>query len=84
MTIQNVTLALPEELYIRFQQTAQATRQSLAPILLTRGVSAAHRARRTRQCPSKVSWLSPPPAHNALWRIAERRGQQQNCPSPRS
>ncbi|MEI2609312.1 MAG: hypothetical protein V9G20_11850 [Candidatus Promineifilaceae bacterium] len=34
MTIQNVVLPLPESLYLRLQQTAQATRQSLTDVLL--------------------------------------------------
>lgn len=71
MTVQNVTLALPEELYIRFQQTAQATRQSLADTLL-------HALR----VGSPPRWEDAPPSFqselavldrlddNALWRIA--------------
>lgn len=34
MTIQNITLPLPESIYIRLQQTAQATRQSLTDVLI--------------------------------------------------
>src|SRR5262245_59544176 len=34
MSTQNVTLSLPETLYLRLQQTAQATHQSLTEILL--------------------------------------------------
>ena len=34
MATQEVTLPLPEELYVRFQQTAEATRQSVVDVLL--------------------------------------------------
>lgn len=34
MNMQNVTLPLPETIYIRLQQTAQATRQSLTDVLI--------------------------------------------------
>jgi hypothetical protein len=34
MTVQNVTLPLPEHLYLRFEQVAQATQQSVADVLL--------------------------------------------------
>ena len=34
MTTQNVVLPLPESLYLRLQQTAQATRQTLTDVLL--------------------------------------------------
>lgn len=34
MTVQNVTLPLPEHVYLRFQQVAQATRQSVTEVLL--------------------------------------------------
>lgn len=34
MTVQNVTLPLPEYVYLRFQQVAQATRQSVTEVLL--------------------------------------------------
>ncbi|MFZ0546194.1 MAG: hypothetical protein WAM60_12185 [Candidatus Promineifilaceae bacterium] len=34
MTIQNVTLPLPEHLYLRFEQVARATQQSVTDVLL--------------------------------------------------
>lgn len=34
MTTQNITLPLPENMYLRLQQTAQATQQSLTDVLL--------------------------------------------------
>lgn len=34
MTIQNITLPLPEHLYLRFEQAAKATRQSVTDVLL--------------------------------------------------
>jgi hypothetical protein len=34
MATQEVMLPLPEELYVRFQQTAEATRQSIVDVLL--------------------------------------------------
>jgi hypothetical protein len=34
MATQEVTLPLPEELYVRFQQTAEATRQTVVEVLL--------------------------------------------------
>ena len=34
MTVQNVTLPLPEHLYLRFEQVAQALQQSVADVLL--------------------------------------------------
>jgi predicted transcriptional regulator len=34
MTLKTVTLQLPENLYLRLQQTAQATKQSFDTILL--------------------------------------------------
>ena len=34
MTTQNITLPLPENIYLRLQQTAQATQQSLTDVLL--------------------------------------------------
>ncbi len=34
MTVQNVTLPLPEHVYLRFQQVAQTTRQSVTEVLL--------------------------------------------------
>ncbi|WP_420645465.1 hypothetical protein [Candidatus Leptofilum sp.] len=34
MTIQNITLPLPEHLYLRFEQIAKATQQSMTDVLL--------------------------------------------------
>lgn len=34
MTVQNITLPLPEHLYLRFEQIAQATQQSMTDVLL--------------------------------------------------
>ena len=34
MTVRTVTMQLPENLYVRLQQTAQATRQSFEAIVL--------------------------------------------------
>jgi hypothetical protein len=71
MAMQNVTLALPEELYVRFQQTAQATQQSLADTML-----------RALRVGSPPRWEDAPPEYQqdlamldrlddiALWRIA--------------
>ena len=71
ITMQNVTLALPEELYVRFQQTALATQQSLADIML-----------RALRVGSPPRWEDAPPEYQqdlamldrlddtALWRIA--------------
>lgn len=74
MSTQEVTLPLPESLYLRFKQTAQATQQSLTEVLL--------RAVRIG-CPP--SWEDAPAAFQAdlaaldrlddeaLWRIARSR-----------
>jgi len=71
VAMQNVTLVLPEELYLRFQHTAQATRQSVADIML-------HALR----VGSPPRWEDAPPAaqvelaamdrldDTSLWRIA--------------
>ena len=34
MTIQNVTVSLPEDIYLRLEQVARGTKQSLADVLL--------------------------------------------------
>ena len=34
MTVQNITLPLPEHLYLRFEQIAKATQQSMTDVLL--------------------------------------------------
>lgn len=71
MATQEVTLPLPEELYARFQQTAEATRQSLVAVLL-----------HAVEVGSPPRWEDAPPAFQsdlaaldrlddgALWRIA--------------
>ncbi|MCO6453309.1 MAG: hypothetical protein J5I90_21180 [Caldilineales bacterium] len=70
MSIQNVNLPLPESLYVRLQQTADSTRQSLTDVLL-------HAVR----VGSPPSWEDAPPAFQsdlaaldrlddeALWRV---------------
>lgn len=74
MTARPVTLELPENLYLRLQQTAQATQQSFDAILL-----------RALQVGSPPAWESAPPEFQAdlaaldrlddaaLWRIARTR-----------
>jgi hypothetical protein len=74
MTLRTVTMQLPENLYLRLQQTAQATRQSFETILL-----------RSLQVGSPPTWESAPSelqadlaaldrlADTALWRIARSR-----------
>lgn len=74
MTARTVTLQLPENLYLRLQQTAQATKQSFDAILL-----------RALQVGSPPAWESAPPEFQAdlaaldrlddaaLWRIARTR-----------
>ena len=74
MTLRTVTMQLPENLYLRLQQTAQATKQSFDNILL-----------RALQVGSPPSWESTPAEFQAdlaaldrqdtaaLWRIARAR-----------
>ena len=74
MNTQEVTLPLPEALYLRLKQTAQATRQSLTDVLL-----------HTVQVGSPPSWEDSPAAFQAdlaaldrlddeaLWRTARSR-----------
>jgi hypothetical protein len=74
MNTQEVTLPLPEALYLRLKQTAQATRQSLTDVLL-----------HTVQVGSPPSWEDAPAAFQAdlaaldrlddeaLWRTARSR-----------
>ncbi len=74
MTARTVTMQLPENLYLRLQQTAQATKQSFDAILL-----------RTLQVGSPPTWESAPAEFQAdlaaldrlddaaLWRIARTR-----------
>jgi hypothetical protein len=74
MNTQDVTLPLPEALYLRFKQTAQATQQSLTDVLL-----------HAVQVGSPPSWEDAPVAFQAdlaaldrhddeaLWRIARSR-----------
>lgn len=71
MNTQDVTLPLPETLYLRFKQTAQATQQSLTDVLL-----------HAVQVGSPPSWEDAPVAFQAdlavldrhedeaLWRVA--------------
>ena len=71
MTLRTVTMQLPEKLYVRLQQTAQATRQSFEAILL-----------RALQVGSPPAWETAPADFQAdlaaldrlddasLWRIA--------------
>ena len=74
MTARTVTLELPENLYLRLQQTAQATQQSFEAILL-----------RALQVGSPPNWESAPAEFQtdlaaldrlddaALWRLARSR-----------
>lgn len=74
MTVRTVTMQLPENLYLRLQQTAQATRQSFEAIVL-----------RALQVGSPPAWESAPAEFQAdlaaldrlddaaLWRMARYR-----------
>ena len=74
MTVRTVTMQLPEDLYLRLQQTAQATRQSFEAILL-----------RSLEVGSPPAWETTPVEFQAdlaaldrlddaaLWRIARTR-----------
>lgn len=74
MTLRTVTMQLPENLYLRLQQTAQATKQSFEAILL-----------RALQVGSPPAWESAPAEFQAdlaaldrlddaaLWRMARTR-----------
>jgi len=74
MTVRTVTMQLPENLYLRLQQTAQATRQSMEATLL-----------RALQVGSPPAWETAPAEFQAdlaaldrlddaaLWRIARAR-----------
>ena len=74
MSLHTVTMQLPERLYVRLQQTAQATKQSFEDILL-----------RALQVGSPPSWETAPAEFQAelaaldrlddatLWRIARSR-----------
>ena len=74
MTIHQVTVGLPETLYLRLQRTAQATRQTLADVLL-----------RVVQVGSPPGWEDAPAEFqadlavldrlddDALWKIARSR-----------
>ncbi|MEW5958692.1 MAG: hypothetical protein AB1801_13250 [Chloroflexota bacterium] len=74
MTARTVTMQLPENLYLRLQQTAQATKQSFEAILL-----------RALQVGSPPAWETAPPEFQAdlaaldrlddaaLWRVARTR-----------
>jgi hypothetical protein len=74
MSLKTVTMELPENLYIRLQQTAQATQQPLEVVLL-----------RALQVGSPPSWESAPAEFQAdlaaldrlddlaLWRVARSR-----------
>jgi hypothetical protein len=74
MTLRTVTVQLPENLYVRLQQTARATKQSLDEVLL-----------RAVQVGSPPSWETAPAEFQAdlaaldrlddasLWRIARSR-----------
>lgn len=74
MTVRTVTMQLPENLYVRLQQTAQATRQSFEAIVL-----------RALQVGSPPAWESAPAEFQAdlaaldrlddaaLWRMARYR-----------
>lgn len=74
MTLKTITMQLPEDMYVRLQQTAQATKQSFDAILL-----------RALQVGSPPSWTSAPAEFQidlaaldrldaaALWQIARAR-----------
>lgn len=74
MALRTITMQLPEDIYVRLQQTAQATKQSFDAILL-----------RALQVGSPPSWTSAPAEFQidlaaldrldaaALWRIARAR-----------
>lgn len=82
MTVKDITLQLPEDLYLRLEQTARATRQSLTDVLV-------HAVR----AGSPPDWSQAPAAFqadlaaldrlgdNTLWRIA--RGQRSKDESAR-
>ena len=57
MSIHQVTVGLPETLYLRLQRTAQATRQTLADVLL-----------RVVQVGSPPGWEDAPPNFREIWR----------------
>ena len=77
MNTQNVTLPLPEPLFLRFQQMATATRQPLTDLLL-----------RAVEMGGPPSWEEAPPRFqadlvaldrlddDALWRVARSRPSQ--------
>ncbi len=79
MTVRKITLNLPENIYIRLQQAAQATKQSLDQIIL-----------RAVQMGSPPRWDDIPAEHQAdlaalerldddsLWRIARARQIEAN------
>ncbi len=79
MNTQDVTLPLPEPLYLCFQQMARATRQPLVDLLL-----------RAVEVGSPPSWEEAPPRFqadlaaldrlddDALWRIARSRPKQES------
>ena len=77
MNTQNVTLPLPERLFLRFQQMATATRQPLTDLLL-----------RAVEVGGPPNWEEAPPRFqadlaaldrlddDALWRVARSRASQ--------
>jgi predicted transcriptional regulator len=56
MTTQAVTLQLPEQVYVRLQQVAQATRQSLDEVLLRAIQVDIPLVGKTRQLPFRRIW----------------------------
>lgn len=66
MTIQNITIPLPETMYLRLQQTAQSTRQTVTDVLL-----------RAVQIGSPPSWEDAPAEFQADLAALDRLHDQQ-------
>lgn len=66
MTVQNITIPLPEAIYLRLQQTAQSTRQTFTDVLL-----------RTVQMGSPPSWEDAPAEFQADLAALDRLHDQQ-------
>lgn len=66
MTVQNITIPLPETMYLRLQQTAQSTRQTVADVLL-----------RAVQIGSPPSWEDAPAEFQADLAALDRLHDQQ-------
>lgn len=74
MTVKSITLQLPENLYIRLQQTAQATQQSLDEILLHAVEVGSPPAWETAPAEFQADLSALDRLSNAaLWRIARAR-----------